>query len=78
MLSIFFSLLIEQVVMWLLYLVFAATFWILLLPLAFMVMTPVFVARALVHPSRIRQVLTSQYRKVLLVWMDVSIALLPR
>jgi len=70
-------LIVGEILFWVLYLIFVIVLWLLLFPILVVVATPFFLLRAALHPSGFRGIMKYQFRKLLDVWMDLSIRLIP-
>lgn len=68
---------IEELLSWILYLLFVTFLWLLLFPILVVFGTPLFLLRAALHPSTFGQFFKLQFRKLMDLWIDLSIRLIP-
>ncbi len=66
-----------ELLFWVFYIVFVTILWVLLFPVLAVVASPFFLLRAALHPSGFGEIMNVQFWKLIDVWMDLSIRLIP-
>ena len=66
-----------ELLFWVLYLIFVTVLWLFLFPGLIVAAMPFFLLRAALHPSAFGKIMKLQFRKLIDVWVDLSIRLIP-